>query len=225
MAYRRFPTQTVLGGIIAIVGAVLLLQTTRLFDTSFALVYVPSLFVLVGLYALVTSRFRNIAGPAMVVLVAGAWQLVALDYLAVTEVLSFWPAVLIIFGLSVVMGRFRSRVASVDDARVTLLALFGANERRATTEEFIGGTLTAVFGGVELDLRDISVSTPPARINATALFGEVKIIVPRDWNVHIDVLPVLGAAEDDRPRRVEEHDEVDLVVTGFTAFGAVTITD
>jgi hypothetical protein len=41
----------------------------------------------------------------------------------------------------------------------------------------------------------------------------------------MDVLPVFGAAEDDRPRRDEEHDEVDLVVTGFTAFGAVTVAD
>jgi predicted membrane protein len=225
MAYKRVSSQALLGGGIALLGVVLLLYTTRLFDTRFALDYVPSLFVFIGLYALVTSRFRNVVGPLLVVLAAGAWQLVALDYVTPGEVASFWPAVLVIFGLSVVAGRFRRRTTAVDNAQIDLLALFGSNERRATVREFVGGDLTALFGSVELDLRDTEVATPPARINATALFGAVDITVPREWNVHMDVLPVLGAAEDDRLRREEEHEEIDLVVTGFTAFGAVSVTD
>ena len=138
---------------------------------------------------------------------------------------SFWPAVLVVFGLSGVAGRFRRRMTAVDDAQIDLLGLFGANERRATVREFVGGDLTALFGSVELDLRDTEVAMPPARINATALFGAVDITVPREWNVHMDVLPVLGAAEDDRLRHEQEHEEIDLVVTGFTAFGAVSVTD
>jgi hypothetical protein len=39
------------------------------------------------------------------------------------------------------------------------------------------------------------------------------------------VLPILAGASDDRPRRESEHDEIDLIVTGFTAFGGVSVTD
>ena len=50
-----------------------------------------------------------------------------------------------------------------------------------------------------------TVADPPARISAVALFGGVEVIVPRDWNVQLEVLPILGGASDDRPRRPEEH--------------------
>jgi predicted membrane protein len=98
-------------------------------------------------------------------------------------------------------------------------------EKRNTSRQFTGADLTAIFGGTELDLRDATVAERPARINAVAMFGGVDIIVPRDWNVQLDVLPVLGGATDDRPRRETQHDDIDLVVTGFAAFGGVSVTD
>lgn len=225
MVYRRLSSQSLLGGLVVVVGLVLLANTTGVYDTGQLLVYVPSLFVLVGLYAIVASDFRNVGGPAILVAVASAWQLVALDVLAVSQLVQFWPVLLVLFGLSVILGRYRSRVAAVDQSFVSAFAIFGGNEQRVTGDTFTGGDLSTMFGGVELDLRDATVATPPARVNVTALFGGVEIIVPRDWNVQVDVLPVLGGASDDRPRREEEHDTVDLVVTGFVAFGGVEITD
>ncbi|WP_231751333.1 cell wall-active antibiotics response protein [Halogeometricum sp. CBA1124] len=82
-----------------------------------------------------------------------------------------------------------------------------------------------MFGGAELDLRDAELTDRPARVNVLALFGGAEVVVPRDWNVKMDVLPILAGASDDRPRRESEHDEIDLVVTGFTAFGGVSVTD
>ena len=55
--------------------------------------------------------------------------------------------------------------------------------------------------------------------------GGAEIIVPREWNVRLEVIPVLGAASDERPRREETNEQVDLVVTGFTAFGGVSVSD
>lgn len=69
------------------------------------------------------------------------------------------------------------------------------------------------------------MADPPAHVSATAAFGGVDVVVLRDWNVRIDAVPVFGAAEDDRPRREEEHDEVGPVVTGFVAFGGISVTD
>ncbi|MFC4359990.1 LiaF domain-containing protein [Halobium salinum] len=225
MAYRRISNQTLLGGVVALVGLVLLANTTGLYDTGALLRYVPSLFVLVGLYAIVASGFRNVAGPLVVVALAGASQLIALDLVAAEELVVLWPVVVVAFGAALVAGRVRSRVRDVDADRVDLVAVFGGRNDRVTSSSFVGGDVTAMFGGAELDLRDATVPVKPARVNATALFGGVEVVVPRDWRVEVDVLPVFGAAEDDRPRRAEEHEEVDLVVTGFCAFGAVEVTD
>ncbi|QFU81103.1 LiaF transmembrane domain-containing protein [Natronorubrum aibiense] len=223
---RRLPTsQLLLGALVILVGILLLLETTGVLSTQDALLYVPSLFVLVGVWALVQSRFRNIVGPVVLIGVAGAGQLVALDYATVDQVVVFWPVLVIAFGLSIILGQFRSRVRATDDAFTSAFAAFGGVEKRNTSTAFSGADLTAIFGGTELDLRDTSLEERPAQVNAVALFGGVDIIVPREWNVQLDVLPVLGGASDDRPRREQDHDGVDLVVTGFAAFGGVSVTD
>jgi predicted membrane protein len=93
-----------------------------------------------------------------------------------------------------------------------------------TTPEFTGANLPAIFGGAELDLRDAEMTQRPAHVSAIAMFGGVEVTVPEDWNVNIDVLPIFGGASDERGRTERTHDEVDLVVTGFAAFGGVEVT-
>ena len=199
MAHRRISSRTLLGGIVVLVGLALLGQTTNAFDATGVLRFVPSLFV-VGLYALVVPGFRNVGGPVLVVAVASAWQLVALGYLAWDDVWRFWPVRVVVFGLSLLLGRIRTAPATLDDARVDVTALFGGRDVRNASTAFVGGTATALVGGVE-------------------------VVVPREWNVRVDVLSVFGAREDERPRREAEPEGVDLVVEGFGAFGGVSVTD
>lgn len=225
MAYRRISNQVAIGGAIVLVGLVLLANTTGLYDTSGLFRYVPSLFVFVGVYALVASGFRNVGGPLVLITVAGAWQAVALGVVTGAQVLSFWPVLLVILGLSVALGRFRSSVEPIAGDRVDLVAIFGGRDVRSTTGRFAGGDVTVLFGGADVDLRDVVELESPARMNVTSLFGGVDITVPRDWNVQLDVLPVFAGAEDERPRREVEHDTVDLVVSGFCAFGGVSVND
>lgn len=79
MANRRLSTQGILGAVIVLLGALLLLDTTGIYETGPLFRYTPSLFVLVGLYVLYVSRFRNLVGPIALLLVAGGVQLVTLD--------------------------------------------------------------------------------------------------------------------------------------------------
>lgn len=228
---KRFPIrlsgQALIGGIIVLIGALLLVHTTGVYDTTQMLRFVPSLFVLVGLYVIVASRLQNLSGPLVLVLVAGAIQLVTLDLISGSDVLSLWPVLLIVAGLSILLGQFRSSTRPVSASQVDVFALLGGNAQRATSDTFAGGTLTAILGGVELDLRETRVEDRPARINSTTLFGGTEITVPEDWIVQVDILPILGGIEDTRLRREREEDkqEVDLVITGFVAFGGLTVKD
>jgi predicted membrane protein len=224
-ATRRVSTQELLGLLVVLVGIVLLLDTTEVADTADLLNYVPSLFVLLGVYALVSSGFRNLFGPLLVIVLAGAWQIAALDLVPEADLASFWPALVILFGVSLLLGRMRTKAERVGQDSVDGIAVFGGRNQRVTSSTFAGADLTALFGGYELDLRDAEVSDPPARVSAVAMFGGVDVIVPREWNVRLDVLPIFGGAEDERPRRESEHEEVDLVVTGFVAFGGISVSD
>lgn len=116
MQTRRLSSQSVLGALVIVIGLALLAETTGYADVSVFWTYVPSLFVLLGLFALVASGFRNVVGP-------------------------------------------------------------------------------------------------------------VIVVVPREWNVTLDVLPIVGGASDDRLRTEHEHGDVDLIVTGFAVFGGVTVKD
>lgn len=53
-----------------VVGVLFLLATTSAYDVGRLLRYVPSLFVPLGLYAVVRSGLRNLTGPASLILVA-----------------------------------------------------------------------------------------------------------------------------------------------------------
>jgi hypothetical protein len=225
MAHRqRTPSsQLVLGALIVLVGIVLLADTTGLFDTRFLFRYIPSLFVLLGVYALVRSGFRSIFGPLVVIIIAGVWQLTALDLVAAADVVDLWPVFIILFGLSLVLSQFRSPPTGTASAHVTGFGIFGGSERRVTTDRFTGANLTAIFGGAELDLRDATVAEQPAHVGCVALFGGVEVRVPETWNVEMDVLPLFGGASDERPRRERDHEGVDLVVTGIAAFGGVEV--
>lgn len=219
------PTQLVFGALVVLVGIVLLLDTTGVYDTRPLLDYVPALVILLGMYALWRGGLRNFFGPLLVIVLAGAWQLAALDVVEWEELWDFWPVFLIVFGLSLVLSYWRRSPGETSTNHVSSFAIFGGSEKRSNSKEFRGADLTAMFGGAELDLRDAAVADPPARISAVALFGGVEIIVPRDWNVQLEVLPILGGASDERPRRPEAHEGVDLVVSGFAAFGGVGIED
>jgi predicted membrane protein len=224
-ATRWLSSQVLIGALVVAVGVILLAETTGLYDTSFLFTYIPSLFVLLGLFVLVRSGFRNVFGPLLVVVVAGLWQLTALDVIEGADLVDFWPLFIVFFGLSLVFAHFRRRPEGVSDSHVTSFAAFGGSEKRSTSKQFTGADLTAVFGGAELDLRDAAVEDPPAHVSANVLFGGVEVVVPREWNVQLDVIPLFGGAADDRPRREEEHEGVDLVVSGLVLFGGVSVED
>ena len=222
---RTLSSQVLLGALIVLVGLLLLGRTTGLYDFGSVFRYLPSLFVVLGLYAMVRSGFRNLFGPLVIVVLAGAWQLVALNVVESSDVVQLWPLFLVLFGLSIILSQWRRPPDAVGESHVSTLAVFSGSEKRSSAKSFTGANLTALFGGAELDLRDAEVADPPAHVSAIAMFGGVEVIVPREWRVEMDVLPILGGASDERPRRAEEHDEVDLVVSGFAAFGGVEGTD
>lgn len=229
MARRGLSTQALTGVLVVVLGLLLLLGTTGTLDVGSLWQYVPSLFVFLGLWALYRSGFSNVTGPVVMILVAGTVQLLVLDIVTGEVVATWWPLVVVLFGLAMLTGHWRRRrrvpVGSGDD--FDLVGIFGGSQYRVTSQSFRGGAATAIFGGVEVDLREAVVAEPPAVVTAMALFGGVEIEAPDDWAVEVDVLPIFGGVEDSRPRRPPTADGRDgpvLVVTGFVAFGGIEVS-
>lgn len=156
---KRISYRAVLGVILLIIGVLLLLEAADVYDTERVLVYIPSLFVLLGIYLLVKSSFRNMTGPVVFILLFGTIQVIALDIISLDFLL---PIAVIAVGLALLLSRYH-RPSSEENGEegVDLLAIFGGVDSRSTSRSFRGGEATAIFGSVKLDLRDAAVHDPP----------------------------------------------------------------
>ena len=105
-------------------------------------------------------------------------------------------------------------------------AVFGGIQRRVDSQEFEGGEVTAIFGGVHLDLRGAGTKKDEVTIEMNAIFGGVELLVPDTWDVTVRGEAVFGGYEDKTMRRSDtlSGKRPHLVITGSAIFGGVTIT-
>lgn len=221
------------GGIIVLIGLLLLLTTTNVIEMRSVWEWIPLLFVLLGVWALVGSQFRNLVGPVMIIAIAGAFFARNVGIITDDAAGTWWPLFVVLFGVLVIISRSRRRQRLELDGygaarEATAVAVFGSDKRRLTTDQFTGAELVAVFGDAGLDLRDATIRARPAIVEAVSVFGDTEIRVPNDWDVRVETLTIFGEFVDRRPRQGDgrrDHDDPELVVTGVSFFGDVEISD
>jgi len=101
-------------------------------------------------------------------------------------------------------------------------AVFSGTSAINNSQDFQGADATAVFGGVELDLREI-ILTQDAYVNATAIFGGVELYVPQNVQVKISGVPIFGGFDDKTSHLV--HEGPTLFIHCIAAFGGVEILE
>ena len=98
----------------------------------------------------------------------------------------------------------------------------GANLR--PTVPFQGADITAVMGGVKLDLSNAPMAGDTAVVDVFALMGGAEIFVPRDWDVTVKVISLMGGCSDKRrPSTVPASKH--LIIQGMAVMGGVEIKD
>ena len=104
-------------------------------------------------------------------------------------------------------------------------AIFGGGKRRIESKEFRGGSVVAIFGGYNIDLRDAGIAAESATIDVNALFGGIDIKVPDTWKVDVRANAIFGGVEDKTapPRTTAGVTPPRLIITGFAAFGGIVV--
>jgi hypothetical protein len=115
-------------------------------------------------------------------------------------------------------GRTRSYPEA--ESRVTLFALMSGVKRKFAGL-FRGAQLTAIMGGIELDLRGARVEDV-AVIDALAFWGGIEIFVPDDWAVVNQGHALMGGF-DDSTRHPDPGERPRLIVRGLALMGGVEI--
>ncbi|MCW3805264.1 LiaI-LiaF-like domain-containing protein [Plebeiibacterium marinum] len=183
----------------------------------------PSILLLIGIFQLI----RKDISSGLITLTFGIVLLMAFasDSFHFRDVIKFWPAVLIVAGISFIFRKksFAQRKwlhKGVADDVLDVVSIFGGGVTKINSSNFLGGEITCIFGGEEVNLQSASLAEEGAVIELTTIFGGSKITVPRNWNVKVDVVSIFGGFSDKRMYEPETGSEKKtLVIKGIAVFG------
>ncbi len=197
---RFFSSSAVLGSIILLLGVLLTLDNMELLDFEFFALW-PVLVVVWGLSTMLRrggtlqrlfGGIIGLAGVALLLSNLGLWRVSFGD---------LWPLLLIMLGLSILFGartgsRGAGRKGVSEDNFVRRWVALGGLDQKITSRNLTGGEITAVMGGIELDLREAEMAGEEMELEVFALMSGIVLQVPPGWDVTNEVMAVAGAVED-----------------------------
>ena len=198
---KNFLVRAFFGITIAAFGGVLLLKNLEIikFDSwnvFWGTVWAAGL-ILAGLMTIFSSRRASLRVWGLLLMTIGvSIGLGAYGVINISVWKIFWPVMLIAIGLIVSVGsggHKRSKKSVADDSGNEKIAIFYGEESRVKGD-YTGGSATAIFGGVELDLRRANIKDG-AVIDIFTFCGGVSISLPDDVIVKNEVRGILGGSE------------------------------
>lgn len=118
---------------------------------------------------------------------------------------------------------WEARSADEDHSEyIRSFAMLSGSELRPMSRPFRGADLTAILGGVKLDLTSARMEGDNARIDVIAFCGGIEIYVPPDWTVTSKVATLLGGFSDKR-RPTTTLPTKTLILDGFAVMGGIEV--
>ena len=240
---RRFSWSLTVGLLIAAAGVILLLDQQGIIDANRVFQYFwPILCISFGLVNLFQTGGRRIWG--VILLTIGV--LLVFDNLGFARIgfHTIWPVIIIGIGGLMVwqaiaphsnplsgqaaswnerLNQWRQGVSGGGD--FNHVAIFGGFKRRVTVKNFRGGSVMAVMGGYEIDLRQAGIDGDSATIDATSIMGGGEIKVPDNWRISMDGIGLFGAYVDETHQIpfVDGTPQKHLIVKGIAFMGGVVV--
>ncbi len=196
---ERISGSALVGILLIIIGGLFLMETLDIMNIGPLFSnWWPLILIAVGILKLKGS---DKTGGVIILLVGVAFLSATLGIINWGNIFRLWPLVLVATGLSIIMkarsgtwwGMKSSSATSEDFIKSSVI--FGGVDRTVNSENFKGGDVSALFGGMELDFRQAKPSPEGCQLNITAIFGGVEITVPQDWQISVSGTPILGAIE------------------------------
>ena len=217
-----------IGVILVLAGLFLVIRNTGFFPDFIDNVIFswPMLLVVIGL-VMTLGATEKTAG--IIVMAVGGFFMIPLIFRETFHMYNmFWPSIFIIVGIIFIVSRGknwnRANLTSkgvIGDDYVDYVNVFSGGERQVVSQNFRGGKISAVFGGIELDLTKADLAPGVSELEIACVFGGATLIVPDDWYITIDVTPVLGGFSDSRrltPGRTIDSSK-HLLIKGAVIFG------
>jgi predicted membrane protein len=203
MRNRSTSNRAIIGVILVIAGLFLVIRNTGFFPgfIDHVIFSWPMLLVVIGL-VMTLGASEKTAG--IIIMAVGGFFIIPLIFRETFHMYNmFWPSIFIIIGVIFIVTKRKgwnavtSKGMASDDI-IDYVSIFSGNERQVVSQNFKGGKISAVFGGIDLDLTKAKLSPGRNHLEIACVFGGTTIIVPENWSVTIEVTPILGGFTDSR---------------------------
>jgi hypothetical protein len=239
--------RAIAGLLVVAVGVGLLADNLGILEVGNILRFWPLALIAVGVAKVMQDKGQSNQTGGWILI--GIGVLFSIETLAFERfhVWRWWPLAIVFFGLVLIKRAFepppppapvepRPVVPGMDpapppphatggkaapDSTISDFVMWSGLERRVTSPTFRRADLTAIMGGVELDLRQAGTETGEAVVDVFVLWGGIEITVPPDWAVINDVTPIMGGAEDRSTGTQQARHR--LRITGVVIMGGVDI--
>lgn len=137
----------------------------------------------------------------------------------------FFPVVVVLIGLSMIFGnkikdKIDDKLKEIkSDDLEAIVATFGENKIDKSGEKFEGAKIDSVFGSVILDLTDAKLKNETV-IEASAIFGSIDILVPKDVLVKVKSTSIFGGTSNNN-RNIESKKVI--YIDALCLFGGIDI--
>lgn len=210
-------------GLLALGGALGYYEVDGIWSTFW-----PVIFIAIGLVNLIDNP-KNYLFTGFVIVLGTVFLLrnLGVEYLEDLRFWEmFWPICIITAGIWLISGKkafhIGDRSKMMDERSLEAFALFSGVNIKNASSDFKGGDIFAMFGGIDLDLRQARIGEIPAAIDIFVMFGGVDIKVPEDWKVKVTGIPLFGGWGNKTIMKQTDK-EVDLVINVFVMFGGMDV--
>jgi len=222
----------IFGGLIIAIGVLALLDKLNIFNFSiFSLFHFwPTIIILIGILKMTDSKSRSSILIGLCFVLVGAAMLSNTLGIFHFSLRDWWPVLLIGVGISVVLKDraiehssetfFAGAENANNNVSLDITAVMAGNKTVNSSQDFKGGDVTAIMGGVDLDLRNAVIQSE-AVLNVWATWGGIEIKIPSDWEVVNRGMAILGGIEDKSIPTPGANKR--LFITGTAIMGGVVI--
>ncbi len=195
------------------------------FDLSWTILW-PIILIVIGLNHIV--KFKRIEIFNVVITLIGViYLLEGLNLIGHVNYKAIVAIVLIGIGLSIITVSFKAkRFKKLDktcnkEGVLTYTGVFSDIEEKVNDDDFKGASCYAVFGGIELNLKDTKIKNDVV-INCFSVFGGVDLIVPSDVNVVVKSNSVFGGVENKNNNKKNDKNKT-IYVNATAIFGGIDL--
>jgi len=217
----------IIGIAILLFGLLLLLEIINPgFAIDFSIVW-PSFLIIITLYYIIKEK--KIEVIKILLLFIGIWNLfVNLDLITGAYLDAFWPIILVIVGAFIIITAIDSKKIAEsrknsknDKNRKKYIGILSGNEEKVQTDDFSGGDVYCIFGGIDLDLRQAELKED-AILNVYSIFGGGSILVSDNYKIVYNSTALFGGNDnkaDTKPKNTAKT----LTINCISVFGGTEI--